>query len=155
MAGPDSSGEAEVLLFSQAGRSYVSLTSDHTDRKLEAHSVALSKQVCAKPVARDAWRFDEVAPHWDQLQVRAWIEEGGAEVLYQDGTLASLRSARELIGGYTGGPPLAGGTGMTCGTVAVIGGIRPASVFRMELRDPVLNRRIGHRYTIDVLPEVA
>ena len=45
--------------------------------------------------------------------------------------------------------------GSLIGGVAVIGGIRPASVFRMELRDPVLNRRIGHRYTIDVLPEVA
>ena len=155
VVGSHSSGEVEAFVFAQGSQLCVSLASDHTDRELEAHSVALSKQVCAKPVARDAWRFDEVAPHWDQLQVRAWIEEGGAEVLYQDGTLASLRSARELIGGYTGGPPLAGGTGMTCGTVAVIGGIRPASVFRMELRDPVLNRRIGHRYTIDVLPEVA
>ena len=129
------------------------------DRVVIAQRVGARLEPDAAPprnqVTRDAWRFDEVAPHWDQLQVRAWIEEGGAEVLYQDGTLASLRSARELIGGYTGGPPLAGGTGMTCGTVAVIGGIRPASVFRMELRDPVLNRRIGHRYTIDVLPEVA
>ncbi|QTD45339.1 DUF2848 domain-containing protein [Ottowia testudinis] len=155
VVGPHSSGEVEAFVFAHGGALYVSLASDHTDRKLEAHSVALSKQVCAKPVARDAWRFDDVAAHWDQLQVRAWIEEGGAEAPYQDGTLASLRSAPDLIRGYTGGAPLPEATGMSCGTVAVIGAIRPAPVFRMELHDPVLNRRIGHRYTIDVLPEVA
>ena len=155
VVGPDSSGEVEAFVFSVDGTWYVSIASDHTDRKLEAHSVALSKQICVKPVARDAWRFDDVAAHWDQLQVRAWIEEGGAEVLYQDGTLASLRSANELISGYTAGQSMPDATGMTCGTVAVIGGIRPAPVFRMELHDPVLNRRINHRYAVDVLPEVA
>lgn len=155
VVGPHSSGEIEAFVFAHDASLYVSLASDHTDRKLEAHSVALSKQVCVKPVARDAWRFDDVAAHWDQLQVRAWIEEDGVEVPYQDGTLASLRSARDLISGYTGGQALPDATGMTCGTVAVIGAIRPARVFRMELHDPVLKRRIEHRYTINVLPEVA
>ena len=155
VVGPHSSGEIEAFVFAHAASLYVSLASDHTDRKLEGHSVALSKQVCVKPVARDAWRFDDVAAHWDQLQVRAWIEEDGVEVPYQDGTLASLRSARDLISGYTAGQALPDATGMTCGTVAVIGAIRPARVFRMELHDPVLKRRIEHRYTIDVLPEVA
>lgn len=155
VVGPHSSGEVEAFVFSGDGSLYVSIASDHTDRKLEAHSVALSKQICVKPVARDAWRFDDVAAHWDQLHVRAWIEEGGAEVLYQDGTLASLRSANELISGYTAGQSMPDAAGMTCGTVAVIGGIRPAPVFRMELHDPVLNRSINHRYAVDVLPEVA
>ena len=47
------------------------------------------------------------------------------------------------------------GVGMTCGTVAVIGGIRPAASFEMELDDPVLGRRIRHQYTLDILPHVA
>src|SRR5690606_18438482 len=50
VVGDGSSGEAEVFIFSHQGRTLVSLASDHTDRKLEAHSVALSKQLCAKPV---------------------------------------------------------------------------------------------------------
>lgn len=152
--GPHSSGEAEAFVFTSAGRSYVSLLSDHTDRKLETVSVALSKQICAKPVARQAWPLDEVAPHWDRLQLRAWIEEDGTEVPYQDGALASLRGAEELIAGHAGGSALPECTGMSCGTVAVIGAIRPAAVFRMELHDPVLARSIGHRYTINALPEV-
>lgn len=156
VVGPHSSGEIEAFVFAHGGELYVSLASDHTDRKLEAVSVALSKQVCAKPVARVAWGLADVVDHWDELEVRAYIVEDGVEKLYQQGTLASLRSALDLISGYTGGlTMLPDGTGMTCGTVAVIGGIRPASAFRMELHDLRLGRRITHRYAIAVLPEVA
>src|SRR5690606_3114059 len=64
VVGPDTSGEAEVFLFPHEGKHWVSVSSDHTDRQLETHSVALSKQVCAKPVGKQAWAFDEVEPHW-------------------------------------------------------------------------------------------
>ena len=156
VVGDGSSGEVEAFVFAAGGVLYVSVASDHTDRKLEAHSVALSKQVCAKPVARVAWPLAEVEGHWDELQIRSRIVEGGQTVAYQDGTLASLRSARDLIGGYAGGAStLPDGTGMTCGTVGVIGGIRPAAVFEMELHDPRRGRTIRHRYTVSSLPEVA
>ncbi len=155
VVGPHSSGEVEALVFAHAGELYVSLTSDHTDRKLEAHSVALSKQICAKPVARTAWRLREVEGHWDELQVESAIVENGARVVYQQGTLASLRDARDLIAGYTGGQPLPDGVGMSCGTVAVIGGIRPAPEFHMALRDPRLGRSIEHSYRLEILPEIA
>ena len=79
--GPDSSGEAEVFVFSHEGEMFVSLASDHTDRKLEAYSVAFSKQACIKPVATQAWRFADVAGHWDELVVRSWIVEDGREGL--------------------------------------------------------------------------
>jgi len=153
VVGDGSSGEVEAFVFALGGMLYVSVASDHTDRKLEAHSVALSKQVCPKPVARAAWPMAEVQDHWDELQIRSRIVEHGAIVAYQDGTLASLRTAEELIAGYSG--TLADGTGMTCGTVGVIGGIRPAGVFEMELHDPRRGRTIRHRYHVDVLPEVA
>lgn len=152
VVGAESSGEVEAFVFADGGELYVSVASDHTDRKLEAHSVALSKQVCVKPVARTAWPYAEVVDHWDALQVRSRICERGSIVLYQDGTLASLRSAQDLIRHYGG---FEDGTAMTCGTVSVIGGIRHAPVFEMELHDPVLGRTIGHRYELDILPEVA
>lgn len=155
VVGDETSGEAEVLVFTHEGETLVSLASDHTDRKLETHSVALSKQICAKPVARDAWRMSDVADHWDALILRAWIMEDGQQVLYQDGTLASLRTPDELINGLYGSTALPAGHVMTCGTVNAIGGIRPAPEFVMELHDPVLNRTIGHRYAIAVLPEIA
>ncbi|SAI54201.1 Protein of uncharacterised function (DUF2848) [Bordetella ansorpii] len=154
--GGESSGEVEPFVFMLDGELHVSIASDHTDRKLEAHSVALSKQLCVKPVARQAWRHADVAGHWDELVLRSRIVENGAEVLYQEGPLSSLRTPLELIEGYTqGGKSLPDGTGMTCGTVGAIGGIRPSATFIMELHDPRLGRTISHRYDVEVLPEIA
>ncbi|MBP1852971.1 DUF2848 domain-containing protein [Rhizobium halophytocola] len=156
VVGAETSGEVETFVFSAGGILYVSLASDHTDRKLETTGVALSKQICAKPIAATAWPFAEVADHWDSLIIRAYIVEGGSKVLYQEGPLSSLRTPQELISGYTdGAAKLPDGTGMICGTVGAIGGIRPSSNFTLELHDPILNRSIHHSYAIEVLPEVA
>lgn len=155
VVGSGSSGESEVFVFNHQGRLLVSLASDHTDRVLEAHSVALSKQICAKPVAREAWLFSDVADYWDELVLRAYIQEDGKEVLYQDGTLASLKNPLELIEGCFQSATMPAGYGMTCGTVAAIGGIRPSTSFTMELFDPRRQRSIRHTYVTDVLPEVA
>ena len=154
--GPHSSGEVEAFVFSLDGELMVSIASDHTDRKLESHSVALSKQICIKPVASSAWRYADVADHWDDLIVRSTIEENGQRVSYQEGTLATLRQPLDLISGYLpGATTLPAATGMTLGTVAVLGGIRPAQVFEMELHDPKLGRSIHHRYVVEILPEIA
>jgi hypothetical protein len=156
MLGPDSSGEVEAFVFTVGGEMFVSVASDHTDRKAETVGVALSKQLCAKPVARTAWRLQEVAAHWDQLIIRATIVENGAPVLYQEGALASLRRPEDLIAGYTGGAAaLPEHTGMLCGTVGAIGGIRAATVFTMALEDPVLKRTLRHTYRVHQLPVVA
>ena len=154
--GSASSGEAEVFIFTHQGEIFVSLASDHTDRELESHSVALSKQLCVKPVATTAWRMSEVAEHWDQLILRAWIKEDGEYRLYQEGPLSSLRKPDDLLSRYLNeGEIPADGLGMTCGTVAAIGGIRPATEFRMELVDDILGRSISHTYTSLELPVVA
>lgn len=155
VVGPDTSGEVETFVFPFEGELYVSIASDHTDRKLETHSVALSKQICPKPVATTAWRFADVADYWDELVIRAYIEEDGRTVLYQEGPLATLRIPQELIAGYANGAAiLPEGTGMTCGTVSAIGGIRPAASFTMELHDPRRGRTLSHTYAVDILPEV-
>lgn len=153
VVGPHSSGEIEALVFEAEGQLCLSIASDHTDRKLESHSVALSKQVCAKPAARDAWLYADVEAHIDALVLRSWIIEDGERKQYQDGQMSSLRTPRNLIDGFDGN--FAEGTVMTCGTVGAIGGIRPSKVFEMELFDPVLNRSLRHRYEVEVLPEIA
>lgn len=154
--GEDSSGEVETFVFSVDGEMYVSIASDHTDRNLETYSVAMSKQVCVKPVATSAWRLADVADYWDELIIRSYIVENGVEVLYQEGPLASLRTPQDLIAGYTGGATvLPAGAGMTCGTVGAIGGIRAAADFTMELHDPRRQRSLRHRYHVETLPVVA
>ena len=160
VVGTETSGEAEPLLVRQDGTLWLGLASDHTDRALEAHSVALSKQVCAKPRAAGLWRFDEVADRLDTLELRSWIPDGnGGWTLYQDGTLAALRPLAELLAAS----PLAGRSGgegtaraaMLCGTLPAIGGVRAADAFRLELVDPAANRSLRHEYAVSALPVVA
>jgi len=154
--GENTSGEVEPLLFVHAGELFVSVTSDHTDRQLEAHSVALSKQVCAKPAGRQAWRWQEVQPHWDAVMLRAWVvEDDDRETLYQEGEAGSLISPEALLAQYLDGRALPSGLAMSCGTVGTIGAIRPARRLRIALHDPVLQREISHSYAVRVLPVVA
>lgn len=146
--GAETSGEAEPFLLRHDGRLWLGLGSDHTDRGLEAHSVAHSKQVCAKPVAATLWAFDPLRDRLDSLVLRSWIGPEGAETLYQDGTLALIRPLAELEAAH----PLADGTAMLCGTLGAIGGVRPAMRFRMVLADPAAGREIGHSYAVVELP---
>ena len=152
VSGGDSSGEVEFVLIGWQGRIFVGLGSDHTDRKVEAYSVTVSKQMCDKVMAPVLWEFEDVAGHWDQMILRAfaWIE--GARVLYQEGRLDSMLPVAELIQRGFGGRRLPDGCAMFGGTFAAKGGIRPASRFEFELEDPVLKRSIRHAYDVIVLP---
>lgn len=153
--GPDTSGEVEPVVVSLADGLWVTVGSDHTDRKAEAAGVALSKQLCSKVVATALWRYEEVAPHWDRLILRSWAVIDGQRVLYQEGAVSGLRSPGDLMQRYSNQATLPPGTLMFGGTLGAIGGIRPAARFEMEIEDPVLKRRIGHGYDIEALPVVA
>jgi len=150
VVGTKSSGEAEcVLLQSDAGL-LVSVGSDHTDREVEAYGVTVSKQVCPKPVARDAWLFDEVREHWDRLELRAFAVANGERRIYQQGSVASLLSAADLLARA----PLTAGAAMFCGTLAVQGGIvgmADGDALELELHDPVLKRTLRHAYSVRAL----
>jgi hypothetical protein len=152
VSGTESSGEVEFVLIGWQGRIFVGTASDHTDRKVEAYSVTVSKQMCDKPIAPVLWELDEVIGHWDQMILRshAWID--GARVLYQEGTLDSMLPVAELIQRGFGGAGFPDGCVMFGGTFAAHGGIRPASRFEFELEDPVLKRSIRHGYDVIELP---
>lgn len=154
--GSDSSGEVEFFLLSLEDGMWVGTGSDHTDRKVEAVDVTVSKQMCAKPIAQTLWRYDDVAPHWYDLILRSHITENGAPVLYQEGPVTTMRSPENLIELYGAtGNSFGPGSLMFCGTLTVQGGVRPADDFIFELSDPVLNRTIKHRYDMTSLPAVA
>ncbi len=159
--GVASSGEAEPVLLRHAGRWWLTVGSDHTDRAVETYSVAVSKQLCAKPVARMAWSWDEVADHADALLLRSEIEEGGQWVAYQEGTLAKIRPLAELIAGLPADLPVTDGLAMFCGTLGAIasaaGGeaIRAAAAMRVQIVDRQRGRTLSHEYRVGVLPIVA
>jgi len=144
VSGPDTSGEVEFVLIRTENDLRVAVGSDHTDRKAETIGVSLSKQLCAKPVSLEAWRYDEVKPHWDRLTLRSWTDGE----LYQEGPVTAMRSPEDLMGRY----PLKSGYAMFCGTLAAKGAIRGGERFTMELEDPVLKRKLQHEYRVQVLP---
>jgi hypothetical protein len=144
VSGPDTSGEVEFVLMNTSSGIRVAVGSDHTDRKAETIGVSLSKQLCAKPVSKESWRYDELKPHWERLILRSWADG----VLYQEGPVNAMRSPDDLLARY----PLKEGWAMFGGTLAAKGGIRPAQRFAMELEDPVLQRKLRHEYVVKVLP---
>jgi hypothetical protein len=150
--GNASSGEAEFVLLQHEGRLWVGGGSDHTDREVEKYGICVSKQMCDKPIAKDFWAYDEIAPHWDELILRAHIAEGGERKLYQQGHVTALLDPPALVELFAGKGALAEGTLMFCGTLAAHGGVRAAAIFEFELEDPVLGRKISHRYRTKALP---
>ena len=166
VVGEETSGEVEPLLVQANGRRWLGVASDHTDRALEAHSVALSKQICAKPCAADLWPLDDVAERLDALELRAWITDAdtfardpdgdAGWTLYQEGTLAAIRPLGELVDASPLGTSgdRTEGAAMLCGTLPAIGGVRPAAAFRFELHDPATDRTLRHAYAVRTLPLV-
>src|SRR6185295_17387778 len=151
--GPHTSGEVEYVIVAMDDGLWVTVGSDQTDRKAEAHGVALSKQLAGKVLGRTLWRLDALRGRWDRLVLSAHVVVGGERVLYQEGALALMRTPDDLIQRY--GTALTPGTVMMSGTLNAIGGIRPASRFEMKLDDPSTGRSIAHGYDIADLPVIA
>jgi hypothetical protein len=147
---PRTSGEAECVLVVDGGDVFVTLGSDHTDRAAESLDIALSKMVCPKPVAAEAWPLTSVAGHLDEIQMTSWTTENGREVMYQQGTLAAMMPLETLLGAV----PFAERPTrfvLFTGTLPAIGGIRPGSRFRATLHDPVVGRTIEVAYDVNAL----
>jgi hypothetical protein len=169
--GETSGGEVEFVLLQHGGKLWVGTGSDHTDREVEKYGVTVSKQMCDKPLASELWAFDDVAPHWDRLLLRAHVVEGGKRELYQDGAVTAMMDPRALIERYLASKDareradaaskdargradasLPEGTMMFCGTLAAHGGVRATNELAFELEDPVLGRKIAHAYRVHTLP---
>jgi hypothetical protein len=152
VSGSDSSGEVEFVLIGAEGRIFVGVGSDHTDRKVEAYGVTVSKQMCDKPLAPVLWNFADIADHWDRIVLRSFATIDGARVLYQEGRLDGMLGVDDLIArGFDGGK-LPDGCAVFGGTFAAKGGIRSATRFEFEIDDPVLKRSIRHGYDVIELP---
>jgi hypothetical protein len=144
----ESSGEAEaVLVRLPSGERLVAVGSDQTDRALERDSVPLSKLVCPKVVGPQAWRFDDVAAHWDELRLRAYV--GDADTLYQDERLAAVRPPDELLDRAERVAPPDRPYVLFCGTVPFqTPGLRYDRRFVAMLEDAEHGRSLRCAYTV-------
>lgn len=150
------SGEAEWAIVVAGDRPEdVLLTAacDHTDRELEVHGVAWSKNAGLDVLGRRAWRLVDVEDHLDTLRLRAWVtHDDGSEELIQDSALAALLAPRYWLD--TLGDLLVPGTVLLSGTVAMVPGVDQfAARWRVELTDPVRGETIGLAYAVERMPE--
>ena len=150
---PDSktSGEVEYVLLLDGEHVYVTVGSDHTDRELEKHSIPMSKQIYFNVLAPKVWRYEDVKGYWDDLILRAWVEENSQRQLYQEGKLEKIIRTEELIekvqSHVTGDLR---GTVIYSGTLPTIGGgLCFSSHFEMELIDERVGRTIRHAYSAE------
>ncbi|NMO01564.1 DUF2848 family protein [Gordonia sp. TBRC 11910] len=94
VAGNNTSGEVEPVYIRHAGRWYLGVGSDHTDRTLETVDIGESKQACPKPVGREVIAINDWAEFdWDACQASSRVDD----VLYQSGSLAGLRRPDNLL----------------------------------------------------------
>ncbi|UVJ40338.1 DUF2848 domain-containing protein [Arthrobacter sp. CJ23] len=149
------SGEAEwALVISEQGP-LLTVACDHTDRALEVHGVAWSKNASPDVLGRKAWKLDDVRGHLDSITIRGWVTDAaGQETLIQDSTMGALLSPDywlEVLQERGLNEP---GTVLLSGTVAMVHGVDQfAPAWRVELGDPVTGETIGAAYRVRAMAE--
>jgi hypothetical protein len=149
--GTDSTPEIEVVLFRAGGVDYLTVGSDHTDRRIEAASALQGKNSCPKIVAATAWPVSDVLDHWDSLTLRSRCDN----TLLQEGALSHVMTyenlmtfVREQDGDQAEGRLVFSGTVPTKATPP-----KGDVTIRLELADPVMQRSLMHDYTVHVRRE--
>ncbi|NVM99864.1 DUF2848 domain-containing protein [Arthrobacter sp. SDTb3-6] len=146
------SGEVEwAIIVDDRNDLLLTLACDHTDRELEVHGIAWSKNASPDVLASEAWRLSEVEDHIDQLTLTAWVTNDGREEEIQTASLADLLPPSHWVVVLKERNLLQPGTVLLSGTVNMREGVNQfANAWRAELRDPVLERSIALAY--DVVP---
>lgn len=155
VVGQKTCGEAEYVIVCQGGEWYIGLGSDHTDRQLEAVSVAKSKQVCPKPIAPVLWPYRELADHWDSILLESSQQAGGEWVPYQKGSLADILPPQEILRQLTSRAGDMSRAVIFSGTVPLLGNFVFGSRFACRMTDPVLGRSMELSYSVEALQEEA
>ncbi|MEU8984408.1 DUF2848 domain-containing protein [Streptomyces sp. NPDC048309] len=149
------SGEAEwALVVAAGGELLLTAACDHTDRDLEVHGVAWSKNAGPDVLARHAWRLDDVEARIDDLTLRAWVTHGGQETEIQHGTLAELLTPGYWADVLRSRGHLLPGTVLISGTIPMTEDVDQfAEAWRVELGDPATGNTIELSYDVVPLPE--
>ncbi|WP_407547751.1 DUF2848 domain-containing protein [Streptomyces sp. Pv4-95] len=149
------SGEAEwALVVAADGELLLTAACDHTDRDLEVHGVAWSKNAGPDVLARRAWRLADVEQRLDALTLRAWVNHGGKETEIQHGTLAELLTPGYWAEVLRSRGDLVPGTVLISGTIPMAGDVDQfADGWRVELGDPATGDVIRLGYEVVPMPE--
>lgn len=150
--GANSSGEVEPVIIRHAGRHYLTVGSDHTDRELEKTDIPGSKAACPKPVGQQVVPLPDDLTGFDYDSVLATSEVDGER--YQSGALATLRTPADLLARLADAVPGADGD------IVVFGGTLPLLTgrfvcgrtwrLRLQLGDGTV---LTHTYQADPIHE--
>jgi hypothetical protein len=172
--GPQTSGEVEFVAVVHKGNIFVTAGSDHNDRSLneswtamhgKVFDTAKSKQMVPAVVATNAWRYEDVKDHWDQLLLKSYVTVSDRKVPYQAFSLAELVDLEYYLRRCSwlneDGAILLGGSSGTLPTVpkhvfqgqTSLEDVTFPHDFEFELIDPVLQRTITHSYAVFALEE--
>ncbi|GGN99972.1 DUF2848 domain-containing protein [Nocardia rhizosphaerihabitans] len=150
------SGEAEWALV-VAGEDprdlLVTAACDHTDRHLEQHGVAWSKQAAPDVLARQAWRLVDVADRIDDLTLSAEVTTVAGPQLIQQGTLAELLTPMYWAEELRTRGLLNPGTVLMSGTIPMRGDVDQFGTgWSVTLGDPHTGRSISLSYSVRLMP---
>lgn len=151
--GDRTSGECEYIIIKNNNNIYISLGSDHTDRKLESVSVPKSKQVCLKPIANEVWEYEKIKNHWDQIELKSFVTINDEESEYQLGSLADILPVERILEELEKRVDSINNSIIFSGTVPLVSSFKYGEKFRVEMIDKVLGNKIHFSYDIDVISE--
>jgi hypothetical protein len=147
------SGEAEwalVITGPEPEDVLITAACDHTDRDLEVHGVAWSKNAAPDVLATKAWRLADVEDRLDALTLRAWA--GDEEI--QHGTLAELLTPAHWLGVLRERELAEPGVVLLSGTIPMRPGVDQfAGRWTAELADPENGETIELGYRVRLLPQ--
>ncbi|GAB3135556.1 DUF2848 domain-containing protein [Tsukamurella serpentis] len=152
------SGEAEwgiVLLGDRDEDVLLVAACDHTDRELERHGVAWSKNASPDVLSEKAWRLTDVADRIDAITMRAWVGTGDSEeTLIQDGTMGDLLTPGYWLDVLAERGLRKRGTVLISGTISMLEGVNQfVDQWRVELGDPATGNTLDCRYRVARMPE--
>ncbi|KQZ67096.1 DUF2848 domain-containing protein [Nocardioides sp. Root151] len=148
------SGEAEWALVITDDDVLLTVACDHTDRDLEVHGVAWSKNAGPDVLGNQAWRLADVADHLDDVRLRGWVGEGDDRRLIQDGTLGDLLTPDYWLEVLRDRGLHRPGTVLLSGTVQMIEGVDQfAERWEVELSDAVTGRAISQAYDVRAMAQ--
>lgn len=151
------SGEAEWALVVAGERPedlLLTVACDHTDRALEVHGVAWSKNAAPDVLGRRAWRLVDVADRLDGITLTSWVGADGAETEIQRGTLAELLTPGYWVEVLRERNLLKTGTVLLSGTIPMREQVDQfTSEWRVEMSDPATGSVLRLGYSVERLPE--
>ncbi len=148
------SGEAEWALIITDNDVLITAACDHTDRDLEVHSVAWSKNAAPDVLGTKAWRLPEIADRLDDIALEAWVGHGDTIELIQQGTLGDLLAPKYWLDVLTERGDARPGTVLISGTISMRKGVNQfADTWKVALTDPATQDVIGVEYRTVPMPE--